>query len=42
MRRKKRTHKPEFKAKVALTGIQGGMTMDELVKKFDAQANRVT
>jgi putative transposase len=27
MKRKRRTHKPEFKAKVALTAIQGDLTM---------------
>ncbi len=42
MRRKRRNHKPEFKAKVALTAIQGDLTMAELIKKFDVHANQVT
>ena len=42
MRRKRRTHSPEFKAKVALTAIQGDLTMAELVKKFDVHANQFT
>jgi transposase-like protein len=42
MRRKRRTHSPEFKAKVALAAIQGELTMAELVKKFDVHANQVT
>jgi hypothetical protein len=32
MRRKRRNHFPEFKAKVALTAIQGDLTMAKLVK----------
>ena len=42
MKRKRRTHKPEFKAKVALTAIQGELTMAEMVKKFDVHANQIT
>ena len=42
MRRQRRTHKPEFKAKVALAAVQGDLTMAELVKKFDVHANQVT
>ena len=42
MRRKRRTHSPEFKAKVAMAAIQGDLTMTELVKKFDVHANQVT
>ncbi len=42
MRRKRRTHKPEFKAKVALTAMQGDLTMAEMVKKFDVHANQIT
>ncbi len=42
MRRKRRTHSPEFKAKVALAACQGDMTMVELVKKFDVHANQIT
>ena len=29
MREKRRTHKPEFKAKVALAALQGDLTMAE-------------
>ena len=42
MRRKRRLHKPELKAKVALTAIKGEMTMAEMVKKFDVQAAQIT
>lgn len=42
MRRKRRLHKPEFKATVALTAIKGEMTMAEMVKKFDVQAPQIT
>jgi len=42
MRRKRRTHSPDFKAKVALAAIQGELTMAELVKKFDVHANQIT
>lgn len=35
-------HKPEFKAKVALTAIKGEMTMAEMVKKFEIQAAQIT
>jgi transposase-like protein len=42
MRRPRRTHSPDFKAKVALAAIQGDLTMAELVKKFDVHANQIT
>jgi len=42
MKRKRRTHSPEFKSKVALTAIQGDLTMAEMVKKFDVHANQIT
>ena len=42
MRRKRRTHSPEFKAKVALAAIQGDLTMAELIRKFDVHANQIT
>ncbi len=38
MRRKRRTHSPEFKAKVVLAAIQGDLTLVERVKKFDVHA----
>ena len=42
MRRKRRLHKPGFKATVALTAIRGEMTMAQRVKKFDVQAAQIT
>ena len=42
MKRKRRTHSPEFKSKVALEAIKGNLTMAELVKKFDVHANQIT
>ena len=42
MRRKRRNHSPEFKAKVALAAIQEDMTMAEMVKKFDVHANQIS
>jgi len=33
MRKPRRNHSPEFKAKVALDAITGDLTMAELVKK---------
>ena len=42
MRRKRRTHSPEFKTRVVLAAIQGDLTMAERVKKFDVHANQIT
>ncbi len=42
MRRKRRSHSPEFKSKVALAAIKGDLTMVELVKKLDVHANQIT
>jgi len=42
MRRPRRNHSPEFKAKVALDAIKGELTMAELVKKYDVHANQIT
>jgi len=42
MRRKRRLHKPEFKAKVALKAIKGEMTMAQMIKKFDVQQPQIT
>ena len=41
MRRPGRNHSPEFKAKVALSAVQGDLTLVELVKKFDVHANQI-
>lgn len=42
MRRKRRLHKPGFKATVALAAIKGEMTMAQMVKKFDVQPAQIT
>jgi len=42
MRRKRRNHKPDFKAKVALAALKGDMTLVELSDKFDVHANQIT
>ena len=42
MRRKRRLHKPEFKATVAMTAIRGEMTMAQMVKKFQVQPAQIT
>tara|TARA_B110000503_G_scaffold59221_1_gene94493 strand:+ start:531 stop:704 length:174 start_codon:yes stop_codon:yes gene_type:complete len=41
-RRPRRNHSPAFKAKVALTAIQGEMTITEMTQKFDLHANQIT
>lgn len=41
MRRKRRNHAPEFKAKVALAAVQSDMTTAELVKRFDVHPNQI-
>ena len=40
MRRKRRNHSPEFKAKVALAAIQGDLTMAELVKRQTVEGKK--
>jgi len=35
-------HKPEFKAKLAMTVIQGELAMAEMIKEFGVHANRIT
>jgi len=42
MRRKRRIYKPEYKARVAMTAVQGELTMAEMVKKFDIHPNQIT
>lgn len=42
MIRKRRLHKPEFKAKVALAAVKGEMTLADMVKKFDGQPAQIT
>lgn len=41
MRRKRTLHKPGFESTVALTAIQGELTMAEMVSKFDVQAPQI-
>ena len=41
MKRKRRTHSPECKSKVALAAIKGDLTMAEMVKKYDVHANQI-
>ena len=38
----RRLHKPEFKAKVALTAVKGEMTLVDMVKKFDVHPAQIT
>ena len=42
MRRKRRIHSPDLKAKVALAACQGDLTMAELIKKYDLHPNQIT
>ena len=42
MRRKRRNHKPNFKAKVALAALKGDLTLAELSEKFDVHQNQIT
>jgi transposase-like protein len=42
MTRPRRTHSPEFKAKVALAALKGDLTLAQLVDKFDVAANQIT
>jgi len=42
MKRKRRNHKPEFKAKVALEALKGDLTLAELAQKHDVHANQIT
>ncbi|WP_445083888.1 hypothetical protein [Candidatus Vondammii sp. HM_W22] len=41
MRRKRRNHKPSFKAKVAIAGLKGDLTMAEQSEKFDVHLNQI-
>jgi len=42
MRRKRRNHKSDFKAKVALAALKGDLTLAELSEKFDVHQNQIT
>ena len=41
MSRKRRNHSPEFKAKVALLAVKGDMTLSELARRYEINANLV-
>ena len=41
MRRPRRNHSPQFKAKVALAAIRGDKTLAELAETFDLHANQI-
>ena len=40
--RPRRNHSPAFKAKVALTAVNGEKTLAELSQQFDVDANQIT
>jgi transposase-like protein len=41
-RRKRRTHSPAFKAKVALAAVRGEKTLAELAQRYDGHPNQIT
>jgi transposase len=42
MRRPRRNHSPQFKAKVALAALCGDKTLVELPEQFDVHPNQIT
>ena len=42
MRRPRRNHSPQFKAKVALAAMRGKHTLAELAEQFDVHPNQIT
>ena len=42
MRRPRRNHSSEFKAKVALAAVKGDQTLAELAERFDVHPNQIT
>jgi len=41
MSKKRRTHSPDFKAKVALAAIKGDETLSELASRYQVNANLI-
>ena len=41
MRRPRRNHSPQFKAKVAAAALRGDKTLAELAEQFDIHANQI-
>ena len=41
MSKKRRTHSPDFKAKVALAAIKGDETLSELARRYQINANMI-
>ena len=42
MKRKRRNHKPDFKARVALSALKGDRTLAELSARYDVHQNQIT
>lgn len=42
MRRPRRNHSPQFKAKVAIAALRGDKTLVELSEQFDVHPNQIT
>ena len=42
MRRPRRNHRPQFKARVALAAVKGEKTLAELSSQFDVPPNQIT
>jgi transposase len=42
MKRKRRTHSTDFKAKVAVAALKGDRTLAELAEDFDVRPNQIT